>query len=130
VFAAMTDPAVLQRCIDGCESFEKKDENTYEARLRVGVGSVKGVFTGLARMQDVHAPESYTLNVEGRGAPGFVKGSAAMRLEDDGGATAVTCDADVAVGGLIVAVGSRLIDAVAKRMMDRFFENLTREVSP
>ena len=128
VFAALTDPAVLQRCIDGCESFDKKDNGTYEARLRVGVGSVKGVFTGTAGMEEVRAPESYRLKVEGRGAPGFVNGSAAMQLVDKEGETAVTCDADLAVGGVIVAVGSRLIEAVARRMMDRFFENLSREV--
>jgi carbon monoxide dehydrogenase subunit G len=129
VFAALTDPDVLQRCIDGCESFERKDDGTYEARLRVGVGSVKGVFTGQARMEEVNPPASYTLKVDGRGAPGFVNGSAAMRLEEDGQATRVSCDAEVAVGGVIVAVGSRLIEAAARRMMDRFFQNLARQVA-
>jgi carbon monoxide dehydrogenase subunit G len=128
VFAALTDPEMLKRCIDGCESFERKDDGTYEARLRVGVGSVRGLFTGQARMEDVKAPESYTLKVDGRGAPGFVKGAAAMRLEGEAASTSVVCDADVTVGGVIVAVGSRLIEAAARRMMDKFFDNLRREL--
>jgi uncharacterized protein len=129
VFAALTDPAVLQRLIEGCESFVKREDGVYEARLKVGIGSIKGTYTGHVRMQDVNPPESYTLLVDGRGTPGFVKGSANIRLDDQDGATAITSDADAQVGGVIAAVGSRLIEAAARRMMDRFFEALARELA-
>jgi carbon monoxide dehydrogenase subunit G len=129
VFAALTDPAVLQRAIDGCESFTQTGESTYEARLRVGVGSIKGVFTGQARMEHARPPESYTLAIDGRGGPGWVKGSAEMRLLDEGAQTSVICDADVVVGGVVAAVGSRLIAAAAKRMMDQFFARLGTELT-
>ena len=33
VFAAITDPAVLQRCIDGCERMEKTGEDSYTVHL-------------------------------------------------------------------------------------------------
>ena len=129
VFAALTDPAVLQRAIEGCESFTQTSESTYAARLRVGVGSIKGVCTGQARMEQVRPPESYTLAIDGRGGPGWVKGSAEMRLLDEGGQTSVVCDADVVVGGVVAAVGSRLIAAAAKRMMDQFFARLGNELT-
>jgi carbon monoxide dehydrogenase subunit G len=129
VFAALTDPEVLQRAIEGCESFTQTSESTYEARLRVGVGSIKGVFTGQARMEHVQPPESYTLAIDGRGGPGWAKGSAEMRLLDEGAQTSVVCDADVVVGGVVAAVGSRLIAAVAKRMMDQFFARLGTELT-
>ena len=122
VFAALTDPAVLQQCIEGCESLTLKEDGSYEARIRVGVGAVKGVFNGNARLSDLHPPESFTLAVSGRGTPGFVDGTARMQLTSDGDSTVVNCDADVTVGGLIAAVGSRLVEATAKRMMDRFFD--------
>jgi uncharacterized protein len=130
VFAALTDPAVLQRLIDGCESFVQREDGVYEARLKVGIGSIKGTYTGHVRMQDVNPLESYTLLVDGRGTPGFVKGSARIRLkEHGGGGTELTSDADVQVGGVIAAVGSRLIEAAARQMMDRFFANLARELA-
>jgi uncharacterized protein len=129
VFAALTDPAVLQRAIEGCESFTQTSESTYEARLRVGVGSIKGVFTGQARMEHARPPESYTLAIDGRGGPGWVKGSAEMRLLDEGEQTSVVCDADVVVGGVVAAVGSRLIAAAARRMMDQFFAQLGTELA-
>ena len=129
VFAALTDPAVLQRTIEGCESFTRTSESTYEARLRVGVGSIKGVFTGQARMEHARPPESYSLAIDGRGGPGWVRGSAEMRLLDQGAQTSVVCDADVVVGGVVAAVGSRLIAAAAKRMMDQFFARLGTELT-
>jgi carbon monoxide dehydrogenase subunit G len=128
VFAALNDPAVLQRCIEGCESLTLQPDGSYEARLKVGIGSVKGTYTGKARMTDVHRPDAFTLVVEGRGTPGFLKGTARMHLAPDTGGTLLTCDADGMVGGMIAAVGSRLIDVAARRMMDKFFEALTREV--
>jgi uncharacterized protein len=129
VFAALTDPVVLQRAIEGCESFTKTNESTYDARLRAGVGSIKGVFTGQARMEHVRPPESYTLAIDGRGVPGWVKGSAEMHLLEDGEGTSVVCNADVTVGGVVAAVGSRLIEAAAKRMMDQFFGRLQTELT-
>jgi carbon monoxide dehydrogenase subunit G len=128
VFKAMTDPAILQRCIEGCESLTLKEDGSYEAKLRVGVGAVKGVYTGNARLSDLRPPEAFTLTVGGRGTPGFVEGTARMRLATDGVATTVSCDADVTVGGLIAAVGSRLIEVTAKRMMDKFFERLAEQL--
>ncbi len=129
VFDALTDPAMLCRCIEGCEMFSVQEDGTYHARLCVGIGSIKGNFTGIARMTDVNPPETYTLNVDGRGGPGFVIGSARMRLAPEGEATTLSCDADVNVGGMIAAVGSRLVAVAAKRMMDRFFEALAREMA-
>jgi carbon monoxide dehydrogenase subunit G len=128
VFAALTDPAVLQRSIDGCESLTLQEDGSYEARLRVGLGAIKSSYTGTARLSDVNAPESYTLAVSGRGTPGFVNGTARMQLTSGENGTTVSCDADVSVGGVIAAVGSRLIEVAAKRMIDRFFERLAEEV--
>ena len=128
VFAALTNPAVLQQCIEGCESLTLKDDGSYEAKLRVGVGAVTGVYTGTARLSELRPPESFTLAVAGRGTPGFVEGTARMRLTTDGTVTTVSCDADATVGGLIAAVGSRLVEATGKRMMDKFFARLAEQL--
>jgi carbon monoxide dehydrogenase subunit G len=129
VFSALNDPTILQRLIEGCESFILRPDGVYEARLKVGLGSIKGTYTGEARIEDVSPPESYTLSISGRGAPGFVKGTAKMRLQAESSDTAVTCDADVQIGGAIVAVGSRLIEVAARRMMDKFFDKLAAELA-
>src|SRR6058998_1798750 len=109
VFAAITDPAVLQRAIDGCEKMVKTGEDSYDAHLKLGVAGLKGSYVGKVQLKDKKPPESYTLVIEGKGGPGFVKGTAKITLSEKVGGTELRCDADAQVGGLIAAVGSRLI---------------------
>jgi carbon monoxide dehydrogenase subunit G len=128
VFAALLDPEVLRRAIPGCESLTRTGEQTFAAKMSVGVAGVKGTYTGTAAVRDEQPHEALTLAFDGKGAPGFVRGQAAVRLADEGGATRITYDADVQVGGLVAAVGSRLIEAAARKITDDFFRQLAVEV--
>jgi len=128
VFAAITDPNVLQRCIDGCEKMVKTADNSYDAHLKLGVAGLKGSYVGKVRLEDVKAPESYTLIMEGKGAPGFVKGTAKIDLVDKGDKSGLRYEADAQVGGMIAAIGSRLIEAIAKKMADDFFKKFAQQM--
>ncbi len=125
VFAAITDPAVLQRCIEGCEKMVKTAEDSYDAHLKLGVAGIKGSYVGKVQLKDMKPPASYTLILEGKGGPGFVKGTARIRLEAKAAQTELQCEADAQVGGVIAAIGSRLIEAVARKMMADFFGKFT-----
>src|ERR1043165_316212 len=105
VYETLIDPAALQRCIPGCERLEKTGENSYSTTLRAGVGSIKGVFTGNVRIEDVRSPEHYRIVVDGKGQPGFLKGSGDIDLEERDQITVVTYKGDVQVGGTIASVG-------------------------
>lgn len=129
VFQAITDPAVLQKIIDGCEKMVKTAEDSYDAHLKIGLAGIKGSYVGKIHLKDLTAPQSYTLIIEGKGGPGFVKGTAKIRLTEKGEHTAVQCDADGQVGGLIAAIGSRLIEAAGRKMMGDFFKRLAEEMS-
>src|SRR5258708_24216654 len=109
IFAALVDPAVLQKCIPGCEQMEKTGDNQYKAKLTAGVGPVKGVFTATVSLQDIIAHEHYKLVLEGKSQPGFVKGSGELNLKYAGGATDIQYTADANLGGLITSVAQRRI---------------------
>ena len=94
------------------------------------MAGLKGTYGGKASIRDKQPPDSLTLSFEGKGGPGFVRGSAAIALSTDGDSTRMACDADVQVGGLIAAVGSRLVEAAARKLADDFFRQLSRELSP
>jgi len=83
VFAALTDPEILQKCIPGCEQMEKTGENQYNAKLSAGVGTIKGVFTATITLEDITPPQHFKLVVEGKGQPGFVKGSGELNLDEE-----------------------------------------------
>jgi uncharacterized protein len=129
VFSALTDPEVLKRCIEGCEKITRIAEDDYEALLKIGVAGLKGTYTGKVRIKDQKPPESYMLVIEGKGAASFVKGMAKVQLIDQSSQTELHCEADAQVGGMIAAIGSRLIEAAAKRMMDEFFRKLGEELA-
>ena len=130
VFAALVDPDVLRRCIPGCESLTATGPDAYEAVLKVGVAGLKGTYTGKAAIRDRRPPDSLTLSFEGKGGPGFVRGSASIVLSDGpAGGTNIASDADVQVGGLIAAVGSRLVEAASKKLADDFFRQLAAELA-
>jgi uncharacterized protein len=128
IFAALIDPAVLQKCIPGCEQMEKTGENQYKARLTAGVGPVKGSFNANISLEQITPPEHYKLVVEGKGQPGFVKGSGELNLKDAGAATEIQYTGEVNVGGLIASVGQRMIQSTANLLAGRFFKALESEV--
>ena len=129
VYQCLVDPEVLQRCIPGCERLEKTAENTFAATIRAGVGSIKGVFNGTARLDDLREPEHLRIVVDGKGAPGFLKGSGDLNLEQAENGTRVTYTGDVQVGGTIASVGQRMIQGTAKMMATQFFTSLGAEAA-
>ena len=128
VFAAIIDPNVLQRSIEGCEKMVKTDDDSYDAHLKLGIAGLKGSYVGKVQLKDIKAPESYTLVMEGKGAPGFVKGTAKISLTPKGEQTQLRYEADAQVGGMIAAIGSRLIEAIAKKMAEDFFRKFAQQV--
>ena len=129
VFAALIDPVVLQKCIEGCEKMEKTGEDSYAAHLKIGVAGLKGSYVGNIRIEDKKPPESFTLHADGRGGPGWVKGTAKVRISPTGEGSALQCDSEGQVGGLIAAVGSRLVEAAGRKMLDEFLRKLDQQLS-
>ena len=127
VYKALIDPEVLQRCIPGCERLEKTAEDTYSATIRAGVGTIKGVFNGTVKLKDMRPPEHYRIEVEGKGAPGFLKGSGDLDLEAEGEITVIKYTGDVQVGGTIASVGQRMLQGTMKMMASQFFTALEAE---
>jgi len=131
VWAALNDPEVLKRCIDGCESLERIDDHSFRAVVRARLGPVNAAFTGEVALKDVDPPNGYTLEVGAKGGPaGFANGTARVRLTDDGADTVLAYTAEGRVGGKLAQIGQRLIDAAARKTADDFFEAFARELAP
>lgn len=129
VYALLTDPEVLRRCLPGCESLEKTGENNYATSLKAGVGAIKGNFKGNVRLEDMRPPEHYRIVVDGKGGPGFVKGTGDFDLEENDRGTLIKYAGEMQVGGTIAGVGQRMIQAAAKMMASQFFTALEAEAT-
>jgi len=123
VWRALNDPEILKQCIPGCESVDKVSDTEFTARVGIAVGPVKAKFSGKVTLADLQPPESYTISGEGQGGvAGFGKGSATVRLEAEAPtSTVLRYTAQASVGGKLAQIGTRLVDATARKLADEFF---------
>ena len=129
VWAALNDPAVLKDCIPGCEEMTGSPEEGFEAVVKQKVGPVKATFRGAVTLSNVNPPESYRIDGEGKGGvAGFAKGGADVRLADVPEGTELRYAVDAKVGGKLAQLGGRVVDSVATRMADEFFERFKTRV--
>src|SRR5215467_1397866 len=123
VWSALFDPVILAAIMPGCEKLDLVYGH-YVGEIKVKVGPIQGNFTGKVDLKDKVEPESYTMIVDGRGAPGFVKATAHVKLAAEGEATRVHYDTDAQVGGKIASVGQRLLEASARAIVAQSLEGL------
>jgi uncharacterized protein len=130
VWEKLNDPEVLKRCIPGCDTLEKVGDNELQASAKIAVGPVKATFKGKVTLTDIDPPNGYRITGEGQGGvAGFAKGGAVVRLEPaEDGQTKMTYDVEASVGGKLAQLGGRLINGVAKKYADNFFDTFAKEV--
>jgi carbon monoxide dehydrogenase subunit G len=128
VWQALLDPNVLARVMPGCEQLEQIGENEYKGALKIRVGPVQGQFEGVVTLADINAPDSYRMKVDGKGAPGFMKGVGEVHLEDQGASTLMHYSGEAQVGGRIASVGQRLLDSSAKALTRQSLDGLHEQI--
>jgi len=128
VWALLMDPQAIAGCLPGCRELRPLGDNRFHAELTVGVAAVSGTFVATITLADQIAPESYRLDVDATGKPGFAHGRATVSLARTGEGTDVVVSASADVGGLIARVGQRLLEGVARMTMDRFYGCLSKRV--
>jgi hypothetical protein len=129
IWPMLLDPQVLASVMPGCEKLEQVAENEYQGILKIKVGPVQGNFNGNIHLSDIQSPESYTIAVDGKGAPGFVKGNGRLRLEANGDSTILHYEGDAQVGGRLASVGQRLLDTSANAIIRQSLEGLEAQIA-
>ncbi|MFZ1909539.1 MAG: carbon monoxide dehydrogenase subunit G [Burkholderiales bacterium] len=127
---ALNDPEILKACVPGCDSIEKTGENQYLVLMVARVGPVSAKFKGKLALSDLEPPSSYSIAFEGQGgAAGFGKGGAQVRLAPEGDGTRLAYSVKASVGGKLAQIGSRLVDAAAKKIANDFFQAFNDKVA-
>ena len=126
---ALNDPEILKACVPGCESIEKTAENEYAVLMTARIGPVSAKFKGKLALADLDPPNSYSIAFEGQGGvAGFGKGGAKVQLSPEGGNTKLAYQVKANVGGKLAQIGSRLVDAAAKKLSEEFFNAFNAKV--
>lgn len=129
VWEALNDPEILKACIPGCEELIKLSDTDMTAVAVIKVGPVRAKFQGAVTLSDLDPPNGYRISGEGQGGiAGFAKGSAVVRLREDGDATLLSFEVLAEIGGKLSQLGARLIDATAKQLSAAFFRRFAEEI--
>ena len=131
VWKALNDPDTLRECSPGCESLTMNEDNTMAATVKIKIGPVKATFNGEVRLENINAPEGYSIVGEGKGGiAGFAKGGADVHLQEASPTeTILTYEVNAQVGGKLAQLGGRLIDSTAKKLSGEFFDCFAKKVS-
>ena len=130
VWDAVHDPAVLARCLPGCERLTELAHDHYAMTVTAGVAAIKGTYDGEVALIEPQPPGSFAMRASGVGAPGTVDALVVVRLaETPQGGTELTYDADASVGGAIGGVGQRMLSGVTRKMAGQFFAALDADIA-
>lgn len=118
VWEALNDPNVLGSVMPGSEGFEEVGDNEYAGKLKVRVGPVQGNFEATIKLVDINKPDSYTINIDGKGSTGNVKATGNMNLKPEGDdKTYLEYTGSAQISGRIASVGQRLMDSTARSII-------------
>ena len=128
VWSLLTDPVRLARLLPGCERLEPDGPNRYKAVVTFAIASVSGKYAGSLEFSEKKTPRSLVLKLDGKGLPGFVRAEGRIELAGKRTQTEVRYSGEAQVGGVIAAVGQRMLEAAARRIVQQFFESAAAEL--
>lgn len=128
VWSLLTDPERLAELLPGCERLEPDGPDRFKAVVKFGVAAITGKYSGTLEFADKKPPHSLLMKLSGRGTPGFVDGQGQIELTEKGGQTELHYTGEANVGGMIAAVGQRMIEMAARKILDQFFASAAAEL--
>lgn len=124
----MTNPEKIAKTFPGVERIEVTDENNFSVRAVLGVGPLRGGMNFKLRFEERRPPDHAKVVGRGVGLQSTADLSLSFDLEDLGGGTRVKWSFEGNIGGLIGSLGGRVLDDVARRLVDEVIANIKRSL--
>lgn len=128
VWQLLNDRERLAHCLPGCQRLAPDGPDRYKVAVKFAIAAVSGNYSGSVELSEKKPPHSMRMCVEGKGVPGFMKGEGQLELVEKKGQTEVKYEGEAQVGGVIAAIGQRLIEGAARRIIQQFFENAAAQL--
>lgn len=129
VWDILQDADALKHSLPGISEFNQVGESEWRGTIAMGVGPVKGSYSGKIIMFDQQEPSRYKLAMEGEGGAGWVKAEGTFELEAlNEETTRVVYNIEAQVGGLVASVGQRMLSGVGKMVLGQFFKSMENQL--
>jgi carbon monoxide dehydrogenase subunit G len=130
VWAFVTDPEKVGHCLPDVVSVTVQDPTHFEAIVQVGVGPVRGKFKFKVELLPDPSSDRMNMKIAGGGFGSAVDLTAGAHLRDDGECqTLLDWSGEAVMRGPVAAVGGRVLDAQAKRVIEQAFKNVAARLS-
>lgn len=132
VWAFLTDPEKVARCLPGAAITGKLDEKTWQGTINVKVGPVSSSYKGKVSFEKLDAA-ARTAEIVASGQDVRGKGGADLRLssallEKAPGETEVTTTSRVNITGILAQMGRGMVQDVSDQMFQIFSQRMRAEL--
>ncbi len=130
VWAFVTDPDRIGHSMPEVLEVAVQDPTHVDAVVRVAVGPVRGTFRLKVELSPDAARRRIDMKISGGGFGSAIDMTAGADVVDAGDGTTVLKWAGQAVArGPVAAVGGRVLDAQAKKLIEQAFANVRQQLS-
>lgn len=131
VWQLLDDPEAVSRCIPGLAGFQIVDDDTFSAQVSQTVGPVTAIFAMKVSVVEREPGKAIRFKALGRttkGAVSHLRANGSVQLAEETGGTRVTLGADAALGGVLGAVGEKVLVKQGEKITAQFGAALQREL--
>jgi carbon monoxide dehydrogenase subunit G len=130
VWAFVTDPEKVGRCFPDVIDVTVQDATHFEAVVKVGVGPVRGKFKMKVELLPDSSRRHLDMKISGGGFGSAVDMTAGADISDAGGETTLLkWSGQAEARGPIAAIGGRVLDAQAQKLITEAFGNVRQQLT-
>jgi uncharacterized protein len=130
VWAFVQDPEKVGRSLPDVVDVTVLDPNHVDAVVRVAVGPVRGKFKLKVELMPSTTAQRIDMKVSGGGFGSALDMTAGADVVDAGdGTTILKWTGEAVARGPVAAVGGRVLDAQAKKLIEQAFANVRQQLS-
>jgi hypothetical protein len=130
VWAFVCDPEKIASCLPDVKQVTVHDQEHLDVVVGVGLGPVKGNFKFKIALEPDRANSRMNVKISGGGLGSAVDLNAGADLKDNGdGSTTLDWGGEAVMRGPVAAVGGRVLDAQAQKLISATFANVRERLS-
>ena len=130
VWAFISDPAQIGRCLPDVVEVTVHDPTHFDAVAQVGVGPVRGKFKFKFELQPDPAGNRMDMKISGGGFGSAIDLTAGAEVvAADPATTTLRWSGQAVARGPVAAVGGRVLDAQARKLISQTFANVRERLS-
>ncbi|MGE0464266.1 MAG: carbon monoxide dehydrogenase subunit G [Vicinamibacterales bacterium] len=130
VWTFINDPEQVGRCLPDVVDVTVHDPTHFDAVAKVGVGPVRGNFKFKFELQPSAAGDRMDMKITGGGFGSAIDLTAGADVIEAGpGTTKLNWSGQAVARGPVAAVGGRVLDAQAQKLISQTFANVRERLS-